>query len=180
MRRSGAHEYRQAYNARAVVCADGAQLILAANLVATPVGAPSFAAAILTIHGTVGLPQRVLANTGFASGLAIAALQATGVEPLLEIGRTRAQRPYDFRPPPTAQHAATHHGTLAYRHESQVRDWRCQSILQEAHANRRTGVRHHQERDRLCGSAKAEGRHIAACSNDSCCTRKRQTLERRD
>ena len=29
MRRSDAHEYRQAYNAQAVVCADGAQLILA-------------------------------------------------------------------------------------------------------------------------------------------------------
>jgi len=26
MRRSDAHEYRQAYNAQAVVCADGAQL----------------------------------------------------------------------------------------------------------------------------------------------------------
>jgi hypothetical protein len=35
MRRSDAHEYRQAYNAQAVVCADGAQLILASNPVAT-------------------------------------------------------------------------------------------------------------------------------------------------
>ena len=32
MRRSDAHEYRQAYNAQAVVCAEGAQLILATNL----------------------------------------------------------------------------------------------------------------------------------------------------
>ena len=32
MRRSDAHEYRQAYNAQAVVCAEGSQLILATNL----------------------------------------------------------------------------------------------------------------------------------------------------
>jgi len=32
MRKSKAHEYRQAYNAQAVVCADGAQLTLAANV----------------------------------------------------------------------------------------------------------------------------------------------------
>jgi len=32
MRRSDAHDYRQAYNAQAVVCADDSQLILAAKL----------------------------------------------------------------------------------------------------------------------------------------------------
>ena len=47
MRRSDAHEYRQAYNAQAVVCAEGSQLILATNLVATSADAPSFAATIL-------------------------------------------------------------------------------------------------------------------------------------
>ncbi len=41
MRRSDAHEYRQAYNAQAVVCADGAQLILATGITASPADAPS-------------------------------------------------------------------------------------------------------------------------------------------
>lgn len=100
MRRSDAHEYRQAYNAQAVVCADGAQLILATNLVATTADAPSFAATILGMQGTVGLPERVLADTGYASGPAVEALQAQGVEPFVAIGRTQPHRPYDFRPPP--------------------------------------------------------------------------------
>ena len=32
MRRSKAHEYRQAYNAQAVVCAEGTQVILATGV----------------------------------------------------------------------------------------------------------------------------------------------------
>lgn len=100
MRRSAAHEYRQAYNAQAVVCADGAQLVLATNLVAITADAPSFAETILGMHGTIGLPGRLLADTGYASGPAIAALQARGIEPLVAIGRTQPHRPYDFRPPP--------------------------------------------------------------------------------
>src|ERR1700758_979590 len=100
MRRSDAHEYRQAYNAQAVVCADGAQLILATNLLATPADAPSFAATILAMQTTIGLPKTVLADTGFASGSAVADLQALRIEPLVAIGRTQPHRPYDFRPPP--------------------------------------------------------------------------------
>jgi hypothetical protein len=52
------------------------------------------------MEGTIGLPQRVLANTGYASSPAVAALQARSIEPLVAIGRTQPQRPYDFRPPP--------------------------------------------------------------------------------
>jgi hypothetical protein len=100
MRRSDAHEYRQAYNAQAVVCADGAQLILATNLIATPADAPSFAPTILTMETTIGLPKTVQADTGFASGPAVEALQARGITPLVAIGRTQPHRPYDFRPPP--------------------------------------------------------------------------------
>ncbi len=98
MRRSDAHEYRQAYNAQAVVCADGAQLIVATNLVATSADAPSFAATILAMQDTFGLPQWV-ADTGYASGPAVEALAAGSVEPLVAIGRTQLHRPYDFRPP---------------------------------------------------------------------------------
>lgn len=100
MRRSDAHEYRQAYNAQAVVCADGAQLILATNLVATTADAPSFAQTVLSMKDTVGLPERVLADTGYASRPAVEALHAHGIEPLIAIGRTQPHRPYDFRPPP--------------------------------------------------------------------------------
>lgn len=100
MRRSDAHEYRQACNAQAVVCADGAQLILATGITASPADAPGFAATIMAMEKTVGLPHIVLADTGFASGPAVAELQKRGIEPLVAIGRTQPHRPYDFRPPP--------------------------------------------------------------------------------
>ncbi len=103
MRRSDAHEFRQAYNAQAVVCADGTQLVLATKLVATTADAPSFAAIILGMQDTIGLPTTVLADTGYASADAVAALQANAIEPLVAIGRTQPHRPYDFRPPPAAK-----------------------------------------------------------------------------
>ncbi len=49
MRKSKAHEYRQAYNAQAVVCAEGTQLILATNMATTPSDQPTFAAKVLTM-----------------------------------------------------------------------------------------------------------------------------------
>jgi transposase len=107
MRRSDRHEYRQAYNAQAVVCADGSQLVVATNLVATTADAPSFAATILAMEQTIGLPKTVLADTGYASGPAVAALEAKAIEPLVAIGRTQPHRPYDFRPPPKAKPAHT-------------------------------------------------------------------------
>ena len=103
MRRSDAHEFRQAYNAQAVVCADGTQLVLATKLVATTADAPSFATVILGMQDTIGLPTTVLADTGYASADAVAALQANAIEPLVAIGRTQPHRPYDFRPPPAAK-----------------------------------------------------------------------------
>jgi transposase len=100
MRKSKAHEYRQAYNAQAVVCAEGSQLILATNMATTPSDQPTFAATILAMEKTVGLPHTVLADAGFASGPAVAELEARNIEPLVAIARTQPHRPYDFRPPP--------------------------------------------------------------------------------
>ena len=100
MRRSDAHEYRQAYNAQAVVCADGPLLVLATSLVATSADAPSFAATVLGMRNTVGLPKTVLADTGYASRPAVEALKSNKIEPLVAVGRTQPHRPYDFRPPP--------------------------------------------------------------------------------
>src|SRR3954452_5255710 len=100
MRKSKAHEYRQAYNAQAVVCAEGSQLILATNMAITPSDQPTFAATILAMENTIGLPRTVLADAGFASGEAVAKLEARQIEPLVALARTQLHRPYDFRPPP--------------------------------------------------------------------------------
>ena len=100
MRKSKAHEYRQAYNAQAVVCAEGSQLILATNMATTPSDQPTFAATILAMEKSVGLPHTVLADAGFASAAAVAELEARNIEPLVAIAKTQPHRPYDFRPPP--------------------------------------------------------------------------------
>jgi transposase len=128
MRRSDAHEYRQAYNAQAVVCAEGSQLILATNLVATTADAPSFAATVLEMADTIGLPKTVLADTGFASGSAVAALQSEDVEPLVAIGRTQPHRPYDFRPPPKPKSSRriTEPWRIAMKARLETEDGKCQ------------------------------------------------------
>ena len=100
MRKSKAHEFRQAYNAQAVVCAEGSQLIVATNMAVTPSDQPTFAATILAMEKTIGLPRTVLADAGFASGAGVAELEARNIEPLVAIARTQPHRPYDFRPPP--------------------------------------------------------------------------------
>jgi hypothetical protein len=105
MRKSKAHEYRQAYNAQAVVCAEGSQLILATNMATTPSDQPTFAATILGMAKTIGLPSTVLADAGFADREAVAELQNGGVEPLVAIAKTQPHRPYDFRPPPATKPA---------------------------------------------------------------------------
>jgi transposase len=100
MRKSKAHEYRQAYNAQAVVCAEGSQLILATNMATTPSDQPTFAGTILSMAKTIGLATTVLADAGFADREAVAELETAGVEPLVAIAKTQPHRPYDFRPPP--------------------------------------------------------------------------------
>jgi molybdopterin biosynthesis enzyme len=75
MRRSDAHEFGQAYNAQAVVCAEGSQLIVTTGVVATSADAPFFADTVLSMEDTIGLPKTVLADTGYASGQAVRELQ---------------------------------------------------------------------------------------------------------
>ena len=100
MRKSKHHEYRQAYNAQAVVDAEGPQLILAVDVTRTPSDQPMFAQTVLGMKGGAGLPGIVLADAGFASGPAVERLKSEGIEPLVAIAKTQPHRPYDFRPPP--------------------------------------------------------------------------------
>ena len=146
MRRSDAHEYRQAYHAQAVVCADGAQLILTTSFVATTADAPSFAATILAMLATIGLPQRVLADTGYASGPAVAALQAQGIEPLVAIGRTQRHRLYDFRPPPEPKPARLLKEPWRITMKEKLETADAKAHYAKRKQNRRTGLWHHQKR----------------------------------
>ena len=103
MRKSKSHEYRQSYNAQAVVDADGSQLILHTDVITTPSDQKSFARVILEMgadKGGVGLPVTVLADAGYACGKQVKILKDNNIDPLVAIGRMMPHRPYDFRPPP--------------------------------------------------------------------------------
>ena len=99
MRKSKRHEFRQAYNAQAVVDADGSQLVLTTNVAQTPSDGPVFEETIVELCETVGKPETVLGDGGYANGDAVAHLEGLGIEVLVAVSRPDSQRTYDFRPP---------------------------------------------------------------------------------
>jgi len=99
MRKSYAHEYRQAYNAQAIVDADGSALILATNVVSTSNDRDGFEDFIDKLCDRVGKPSTLLADAGYAGEGIVKGLERRKIEPLVAISRQQAKRPYDFRPP---------------------------------------------------------------------------------
>ncbi len=99
MRKSKRHEYRQAYNAQAVVDADGSQLVLASNVAQSPSDAPTFEETIDILCDGLGSPDTILADGGYAGGDLVAALEPRGIEVLVAVSRPEGERTYDFRPP---------------------------------------------------------------------------------
>ena len=101
MRKSTRHEYRQAYNAQAIVDADGSQLVLATDVYSTPNDRHGLDDLVEQLCDRVGKPETLLADAGYAGEQIVAALEARGVEPLIAISRQQGERAYDFRPPKT-------------------------------------------------------------------------------
>ena len=99
MRKSARHEYRQAYNAQAIVDADGSALILATNVLATSNDRAEFAVLVDRLCKTVGKPSSLLADAGYGGREIFRGLKARRIDPLIAITRQEAERPYDFRPP---------------------------------------------------------------------------------
>lgn len=99
MRKSKRHEFRQAYNAQAVVDADGSQLVLTANVAQTPGDGPVFEETIVQLCADLGQPTTILGDGGYANGEAVAHLEARGIEVLVSVSRPDNERTYDFRPP---------------------------------------------------------------------------------
>jgi transposase len=99
MRKSKRHEYRQAYNAQAVVDADGSQLVLGADVSQNASDAPTFQAMIEALCERLGQPSTVLGDSGYAQEEAVTALQARDIEVLVAVSRPEGERRYDFRPP---------------------------------------------------------------------------------
>ena len=98
MRKSKHHEYRQAYNAQAVVDAGGSQLILGARVSNCASDRGELVADIEAIPAELGLPGTILADNGYANGDEVAALAESGIEALVATAAEGRRRRHDFRP----------------------------------------------------------------------------------
>ncbi|MEE8502060.1 MAG: IS1182 family transposase [Kiloniellales bacterium] len=98
MRKSKKHEYRQAYNAQAVVDAAGSQLIVGARVSDCASDRNELVADIAAIPAEVGRPDMVLADNGYANGDEVAALAENGIEALVATAAAGRRRLHDFRP----------------------------------------------------------------------------------
>ena len=99
MRKSKQHEYRQSYNAQAVVDAEGSQLVLGARVSRCASGANELVADVEAVPAELGQPATVLADHGYAHHREVEHLEAKGMEVLVATGVQGRQRRYDFRPP---------------------------------------------------------------------------------
>ena len=101
MRKSTRHEYRQAYNAQAIVDADGSMLVLATDVLCTSNDRPSLPVMLdrMAIRGDI--PKTLLADAGYAGQAVIEQITRRNITPLISVSREQAPRPYDFKPPPT-------------------------------------------------------------------------------
>jgi len=98
MRKSKQHEYRQAYNAQAVVDAGGSQLILGARVSQCASDRNELAANIETVPAALGRPETALADNGYAHGEQVERLAENGIEVLVATGAEGRRRRHDFRP----------------------------------------------------------------------------------
>ena len=98
MRKSKRHEFRQAYNAQAVVDAGGSQLIVGARISTCASDRNELVADIEAISAALGRPETVLADKGYANGAEVAALEASGIEALVATASEGRRRRHDFRP----------------------------------------------------------------------------------
>ena len=99
MRKSKRHEYRQAYNAQAVVDAEGSQLVLGARVSNNASDRGELVADVDAIPPSLGAPTCVLADNGYATGSEVEKLEGRGAEVLVATQAEGGRRRYDFRPP---------------------------------------------------------------------------------
>ena len=98
MRKSRKHEYRQAYNAQAVVDAAGSQLILGARISQCASDRNELVADIAAIPVELGRPGTALADSGDANGDEVESLAERGIVVLVATGAEGRRRTHDFRP----------------------------------------------------------------------------------
>lgn len=101
MRKSVRDGWEQAYNAQAVVDADGSQLILGAYVTKSPTDHYELEPALETIDPELGRPMTVLADAGYARKKLIERFESDPEKPELYVAISSAdhdERRYDYRP----------------------------------------------------------------------------------
>jgi len=99
MRKSRRDSYEQAYNAQAVVDAEGSQLILATDVIATPSDANQLEVALENVVESVGPVQGMLADGGYVNAEAIDRVQQKVDLYVAITSENNTYRRYDYRPP---------------------------------------------------------------------------------
>ena len=98
MRRTKQSEYQQAYNAQAVVDADGSQLVLGTRVSRCASDRNELVADVDAVPAAVGTPNEVLADNGYATETEVAELTGREMEVLVAVGTEDRRRQHDFRP----------------------------------------------------------------------------------
>ena len=99
MRKSRSEGYQQAYNAQAVVDAEGSQLILGTDVVRTPSDANQLKPALECVPEGVGEVQRALADAGYGNAEVIEELEEQVDLYVAVTAEDNSYRRYDYRPP---------------------------------------------------------------------------------
>jgi len=98
MRKSKRSSWEQAYNAQAVVDAEGKQLVVGRDVITTPSDANQLEAALQSVPEVVGEVKRILADGGYVNAKAFEGLEGR-VELYVAITEgEQNERRYDFRP----------------------------------------------------------------------------------
>jgi len=109
MRRNKRSAYEQAYNAQAVVDADGSQLVLSARVSRCASDRNELVPDIEAIPETIGCPETVLADNGYLDEDSVRRLEGDPDEPRMNVlvsvhaEAKQLRRKHDFRPQPTGE-----------------------------------------------------------------------------
>jgi len=111
MRKSQSSSYEQAYNAQAVVDADGSQLVLGTRVSQCASDRNELVADVEAIPGLVGVPTTVLADNGYLNEEEVRQLEGDEADPQMKVlisvhaEDKQLRRKHDFRPRPSSSQA---------------------------------------------------------------------------
>ncbi len=101
MRKNRRAEFRQSYNAQAVVDADGTQLVLGGHVTNCASDHGQLEPALASVDPSLGRPTVALADNGYSNADALERIESSGIDAYVSVTSEDGNnhRRYDFRPP---------------------------------------------------------------------------------